>query len=398
MPMQTNAFYPSLDEFCRKYFVIGPTPLTAQDEMLKPLRVAAECASLFEHLLLFDHVSIKVHGENVPLAILHQLFGEKGLESLLEQEAIKFVLWRPMIGHFITDAPGVDPLVYGNQNSPAHSDPEASFDLSLAWLGEMPTRQALKRLKRKVLPLYEMPPPELAGETVKSVNSAFRSGKLRSLGFDAEKLDYRNLALPQRERLGKCAGLLLEYRFLMSRGMTSMASFEYFALFAESLERIGKSDRITGGFSELTKFENMPNLQALFSTLPDGLERLPKLRQTRNARYFRQWLSNATSCDKKVTDEYLAAIADRKGPLDFPAGKLTKVITLAAAGAAIGQAIEGQVGALLGAAAGSVADKAADFGLDMLDEFLLDGLLKGWHPRMFIDDVRRLSKRNYASA
>jgi hypothetical protein len=367
MLMQTNAFYPSLNDFCRKYFIIGQTPLTALDVAMQQPRANAEGAALFEHLLLFDHVSLKVYGENIPLAFLFEQFGAKGLESLLEQEAVKFVFFSSMIGHFISDAPGVDPLVSADHNAPVLSDPETSIDLGLAWLKEKLPKYVLKTLKRKALPLYVMPPKGFAAETVAATNSAFHAGKLKRFNLDPEKQDYRNLKLTERERVGHCAGQLFEYRFLLSSGMTSMSSFDYLSLFSESLERIEKSGRITAGFNQLAKIEDMPNLQALFLTLPDGLARLPKLRKTRTARNFRQWLSTATSGDKNLTDEYLAAIADRKGPLDFPAGKLTKVITLVAAGLAIGQVVEGPVGALLGSVAGAVADKAADFGLGLLD-------------------------------
>jgi hypothetical protein len=34
---------------------------------------------------------------------------------------------------------------------------------------------------------------------------------------------------------------------------------------------------------------------------------------------------------------------------------------------------------------------AAELGPDLLDGFLLDGLLRGWTPRMFFDDPRKLN-------
>ena len=39
-----------------------------------------------------------------------------------------------------------------------------------------------------------------------------------------------------------------------------------------------------------------------------------------------------------------------------------------------------------------MAGPAVDFTLDLLDEFLLEGLRKGWHPRMFFNDLRKLEK------
>ena len=47
---------------------------------------------------------------------------------------------------------------------------------------------------------------------------------------------------------------------------------------------------------------------------------------------------------------------------------------------------------MLGGVAAQAAGPAVEFALDLLDEFLLDGLRKGWHPRMFFDDLRKLDR------
>src|SRR5882724_8439889 len=101
--MGSNAFYTSLNDLCTKYFVIGPKPLSEAEAPKLSEMMAAESASLFEHLLLFDTISIKLHGENVPLALMLRLFGEDGLERLIDQKAIRFVLWTPMITHSVTE-------------------------------------------------------------------------------------------------------------------------------------------------------------------------------------------------------------------------------------------------------------------------------------------------------
>jgi len=293
----------------------------------------------------------------------------------------------------VDDIPGVNAIASGNLSSRAHCDPEESFDLGLAWFAEKPPGYVLKRLKKKVLPLYEMPAPGLAAETVALTNSAFASGKLKPLGFDPDKQSLGHLMLPQRALLGKCAGGLLEYRHLLSRQMTALSSFEYFSLFSDSLEKIETSGDAIKGFGELAKLENMPDLKGLFPSLQEGLKKAPKLREKRKSRQFRAWLSTTTSGDKSITEEYLAAITEAKGPLDSKTGKFTKAMALASVGAALGHTVEGAVpGALLGGIAAQAAGPAVEFTLDLLDEFLLDGLRKGWHPRMFFDDLRKLER------
>ena len=91
-----NIFYPDLNELCRKYLVIG-NKLSPQDAAMAVGQFKNQEASLFEQMLLFDKISFKVHGENIPLAILLNMFGDKAFEALLEQDAIQFVLWTPNV-------------------------------------------------------------------------------------------------------------------------------------------------------------------------------------------------------------------------------------------------------------------------------------------------------------
>ena len=238
--------------------MLGSQPLSQFDLVQFPARDVAERAALFEQLLLFDTVSVKVYGENIPLVLMLRLIGEKGLEALLEQGAIRFVLWTPVITHNVTELPGLNPLQSGNLNSPAHSDPEQSIDFGLKWLGENASNSLKRRLKKKVLPHYDVPPSDLAGEAVALTNSAFASGKLRPLGFDPDKQRIDHLTLIERGRLSKCASDLLEYRYLVSHQMTAFASFEYFSLFSDSLHHIETSSKMTEAFGELCTLENVP--------------------------------------------------------------------------------------------------------------------------------------------
>ncbi|MEB0276868.1 hypothetical protein, partial [Cryobacterium sp. 5B3] len=54
--------------------------------------------------------------------------------------------------------------------------------------------------------------------------------------------------------------------------------------------------------------------------------------------------------------------------------------------------VGGPAAAMLGAAGGKLMECAADVGLDMLDEHLLDGVLKGWTPRVFIEKLSQANR------
>jgi len=76
--MPTNACCPSLNDFCTKYFVIGPKPLAAEDVQMLPERAVLEFAS------------------NIPLAFLYRQLGENGLEGPSRFATLQ-VYQRPML-------------------------------------------------------------------------------------------------------------------------------------------------------------------------------------------------------------------------------------------------------------------------------------------------------------
>jgi hypothetical protein len=120
-----------------------------------------------------------------------------------------------------------------------------------------------------------MQPPKLAEQAVALTNSAFASGKLKPLGFDPEKQFIDRLNLRERALLSKCVGSLLEYRYLMSRAMTSLSSFDYFSLFSDSIRRIENAEKTTRAFRTLAKLENMPDFAAVYPMMGDALRQVP---------------------------------------------------------------------------------------------------------------------------
>ena len=72
---------------------------------------------------------------------------------------------------------------------------------------------------------------------------------------------------------------------------------------------------------------------------------------------------------------------------------------MTAAVVGLGAAIEGGLGgAVVGGAVGKAIEPAADFGLDLIDTFLLDGLLKGWTPKVFFNELDQEHRRLMARA
>lgn len=390
-----NIFYPDLNDFCRKYLILNRPegPLSPLDVAMAPIRAKEQEARLFEQLLLFDRISFKVHGENIPLVLLFNTLGEKGLEELIEQDAIRFVLWTPMVLYMKDNIAGVEPLVYGGFNSPAHCDPEMSIELGLKWMANPLSATAKRRLVKKVRRLYEMPDNDLAGTAVQVTKSAFNHGKFLSRGLSPLLKSMDKLAEPEKKLLSDCATELLEYYYLLRQGMTSYSNFRYFDQFSMSVGNIG-ANHIPLRFNEFSKLEGFPNLQELYRHLDQGLHQVAKLRSKRSSVKFREWLASVKGGvdGSEITREYLDSLTDAKGLFDSAGGKFVKSVAVTALGAVIGASIGGVEGAEVGAVAGKVLEPAVHLGLDLIDSFLLERITKGWTPRMFFDDLRKLPR------
>ena len=158
--MGQTIFYPGLDGFCRTYMLTN-RQVTPAEFAKYPARLKEENGSIFEQLMLFDKVSFKVYGESIQATFLMNLLGHETFETLIEQGAIGFTLWTPLITHLVTDIPGIVPIQSGTLSSPAHSDPEQSIDLGLNWMKEPLPSHERKRLIKRLVPLYEIPAADL---------------------------------------------------------------------------------------------------------------------------------------------------------------------------------------------------------------------------------------------
>lgn len=393
--MKTTIFNSELNDFSRKFLVKNPgKPAPSPFEFVRETKSID--ASLFESFLLFDTLSFKVHGENIPLAILLNHFGIKGVEELLEQNAFEFILWDQMLGYMVDDIDGVDPLTHGKYNSPAHTDPEESINLGFNWMIKQPRTSDKRNLIRKVRDVYSTPEQNLSGNAVALSKSAFNSGKLMNYGLSPEESTFNDLDLEGRKRLCNCAEEILQYSHLISNNMSSYSNFEFYKIFNDSNKKIHEAINLKENFIELSKLENIPDLQRMFPEVSKPFEKVRKLRNKNSSKKFRSWIAECSSSENgyEITKEYVDAVANSRGFFQTKTGRFTKNIAMSAIGAGVGMLVAGPAGAAGGAGAAKLLEPAADFGLDMLDEFVLSGLTKGWTPKIFFDDLNKLEKSN----
>ncbi|MBV6819958.1 hypothetical protein KWG64_18600 [Rahnella sp. PD12R] len=382
-----------LNDFCRKYIIIGERPLTMEDKVNFPKKYDEIKQSIFEDLLLFDAVNYKVHGENIALAILIHEIGLSGVEDLIEKGALNFTLWTSMIGVFQDNLDGVDPLVTGRFNNPVHSDPEESIIAGLNFMKNKLKRKDARNIVRKLRDNYIVLPKGIENNVKSMTMSAFDSGKLAVLGLSNQEVDIRKLSKSQKDVLVKCAGDLLEYKFLIERRINFNVSKNLGLLFSDSFDKISKLKR-RDVFSVLSEVENFPNLKEVSTMIKNPLQDVVKIRNKRTSRKFRNWLTEVeTSCDMKdVSKYYIDSIVNRKGFLDTFLGKTTKSVTMMSIGGLSGMALGGPVAAIAGSVGGMILSPTIDFALDMLDEYLISEVTKGWTPRMFFDHMNKIKR------
>ncbi len=409
--MSQMIFYSRLNEFSRKYLVTNH-PVSLPDQLLFAPQLESIKREIFEHLLLFDGISFKVHGENIPLAMLLNVFGENTFRSLVEQGALRFVLWNPFVAHLVQNIPGVDALVHGNLNSPAHSDPEKSIELGLDWMTKKPTSREKKKLVKLLLPTYTVPAASLSGQSVSTVKSAFYSGRLSHYGLDPERDKFDSLSTAQKKTLGICAEEFVEYNFMLDNNLTSFCEYKYYSPFWNTVKKFSTPVKMQNGFGSIATIEGFPNIDSIYSALRDPLPRIHTIRKNRNATRFRNWLESAVSDnpDREIVKTYVDSISERKGLFESAPRKFTKTIALAMLGAGSGLALGELAGGPLGAAIGTIGggfvsqtapvvaqkliEMSAELGVDLLDTFALDRVAKGWSPRMFFNDLEKLSRVN----
>lgn len=377
-----------LNSFARKYLVLGPD--LSADELANFGKTHTEVvASALEQLMLFDKVSIKVYGENVPITMLINQLGLNRVEKLIEEGALEFLLWTPMVAYNVTELTGILPLVSGNTTTTVHIDPEESLTAGLQWLSnKLPERQ-LKGLVKKAADLYKIPDKHFAGNSAKLVMDAYKSNKLAEYGMPMTK-ELVNFSLDERKKLAGFAQSVLETTILSSLEYSSFEKYNDYLLSSSTFAKIQDAIKIKRNADEILTLENIPDLKSVFIEQNVNLDRLLKVRGQRDAQKFREWLFTvSTAADAKdITKEYIDSLVDAKGFFETRGGKFVKTMSMYSLGAGVGTLIGGLPGTLLGGTVGKLLEPAADIGLDMLDTYFLDGLLRGWNPRIFIDKLK----------
>jgi hypothetical protein len=389
-------FNSTLNEFTRKYLVINPGE--DQESLAATMvdRYQDALASVVEQLLFFDKISIKVYGENIPLAVLINELGPKQVLELIEDETLEFILWTPVLTTLQKDDPTLigkmSPLQSGNLNSPVHCDPAESIREGLKGLRKQPKRSLRRDLERRARQVYTIPKPQFVHDAATLVTSAYETNKLADAGMPKTK-DAAFLERDDRFRLLRLADEVLETAILADFKYTSIGKYRYYDLSRQTIDAIKAASHVLDSAQIIQGLEHLPNVRELLAAGQIDLKSLVRLRQKSVSRKFREWLATNSSDDSaQISKQYIEEIATHKGLLETRVGKLIKTLGVYGISMGVGAAIDGLTGGLIAAGTTKLVEHGAELGLSFIDNYFLDGILKGWQPKLFIDEYERLIK------
>ncbi len=386
-------YYEKLNEFSRKYLITGTNP-NPRNFTLDYNNILGDVS---EMLMYYEGISFYVYGENIPLAILINVYGVNGVEALIEQGAINFLFSKPEVMYNVDDIPGIIPLMSSSYPSTkAHNDPEESAKLGLNWLRYPLHEKQKKRLIKKVLDTYRIPTETISKDAVKFGIDGYNRNDFKNLGLPKEK-KIEELDLRERSVLCSLANECNTLAILSEFGYDTVDSFSITELHKTKMESLQHANKVREATDKLFKVENLPNFNML---LKDGImshKDIPKIRSTYNSIKFREWIRtvNQNSDCADITLEYINAIENTKGLFDKEPGKFLKTIGICATSCLVGELALGPVGAIVGLGTGAVLETALDTGLSLIESYVLGGIAKGWNPRhYFSKDIKKLVENN----
>jgi hypothetical protein len=197
----------------------------------------------------------------------------------------------------------------------------------------------------------------------------------------------------ERKKLVHLGNDVLESTILSDLQYSSFGKYHSYSLHKQSFNEVKNATHILDGVEEVFKTEHLPNIKELIAAGRISLDSLIKLRRKSTSKKFRSWLvSNSLNDSEYISKEYVDEIANHKGFFETTKGKFIKTIGMYGIGGTIGTLLGGVDGTFVGIAASQILKPTGELGLSFIDTYFLDGLLKGWHPRLFINEYEKLVK------
>jgi len=268
-----------------------------------------------------------------------------------------------------------------------NDDPEESIDTLLNYF--QLHRSTKRKFKKIALKKCILPDKNISSNAADIIIDAYKQNKLDSLGLKYIK-EPENLDHYERGRLMNLGYEVIETTFLAQKGYMSLDNYSFFKLTQESIKHIENAHKISENTSKVLKVENLADLKSFYLENNIQFTEVFNLRYKSTVKQYREWI-NSISANTDVigiSKEYIDEIAGKNKFFESSGGKFIRTASMFMLGAGIGTAFGGTENALIG----GVLGKTTEFGLGLFDTYILDGLLKGWNPRMFVDELRQRSR------
>lgn len=361
-------------------------------------------ANIFEQLLLFDKIVISTDKDNYALAFLINRLGLETVERLIRSDYINFTVKSAIIvtsrgrqrddGTLDESTIYSQPPIVGGSLGKDEIDPEKNVVRALRHFHI--DKKKRNDLIKKIVPKYIITDNmSLGGNSAKLIINAYTNNNLANLGLPFSKDPY-DLNVAERGKLLDLGNSVLITSTIALNGYKSYNNFEQLEIAKQNLENIGKAYKISENVSELLRIENTPNLKEIYLDNSLDISDVFKIRHLASAKYFRKWINEVgeNSDSKEVTEAYLAEIKGEKKFINTTKGKLIKNTLLFGATTGIGGILGGPMGMAVGAIAKPFVEIGADYGFGLLEEFVLNGILEGKNPKIFIDKLKSELKEN----
>ncbi len=344
-------------------------------------------ANLFEQLLIFDKVTVSTSRLNFALIFLIQKLGINTVERLLDSGYLNLMIWTPLIvtgtGHQRPDGTIDESIIYGKSPIVAGSlsaddlDPENNIATALSYF---PINKNQKRIfTKKALKNYLVPNGmEFSADSSKIIIDAYQNNILQDLGLPYNR-EPEQMHLNERRLLMDLGHKVLETALLSKYDLKSYENHEHYSIAKNNLQNIGKAYNISDNSNILFNLEGLPNLKELIIDQRLDFDSVFKIRHLPTAKYYRKWINEVgeKSNAEEITKEYLNEIKGDTKFFESTKGKFLKNLGVFGVNTAVGAAVAGPLGIATG------------YALGLLETFILDNIIKGKNPSMFIDEVKK---------
>lgn len=344
-------------------------------------------ATLFEQLLIFDKVTIRTNRTNQSLFVLIKCLGFETVERLVRSGYIRFMLWSPLLvtGTGIKREDGTmdESVIYGQPPIVSGSlseedlDPENNLEKALSRLNF--NVKAKRIFIKKAIQLYEtIDGMDFSKRSAELVIDAYKNNNLSELGLPYEK-EPELLGLQERSKLLDLGHQVIETAVLSKYGYKSYENYEHLKICKKNLDNIGKGYNVAGNTSHLFKLENLPDLKAIHNLFRHNFDAVFKIRHMQGAKFYRKWINEiGDHADASyITTEYLNEIRCKYKFFETKEGKFLKNGSMFTVGTIVSNLFKS---APMGV--------AAAYALGLLEVYVIDGLLKGHNPSMFITGLK----------